>query len=342
MGRVSRYFFAAMSTPAPRNLTIWCNARFTPNAMAELTDAIERSGHRLTLSSTPPTSNLVSSTRDAELDRADVALGQPDPEQIMAVPRLKWVHLTSAGYTRYDRDDLRSSLRARGALLTNSSLVYQEPCAEHCLAMMLALARRLPQCMIDQQTTRPWKAAEHRIQSRLLVGQTAVILGYGAIARRLVELLRPLRMNVVCVRRRPAGNEGVPVVPEERLDEVLATADHVVNTLPETERTIEMFNARRFAALKRGAFFYNIGRGTTVDQSALLEALRTGKVGAAYLDVTSPEPLPPDHPLWSIPNCYITPHTAGGHHDEFERLVRHFLDNLGRFERGEELADRIV
>ena len=88
--------------------------------------------------------------------------------------------------------------------------------------------------------------------------------------------------------------------------------------------------------------FYNIGRGTTVDQSALLDALHTGKLSAAYLDVTNPEPLPPDHPLWSAPNCYITPHTAGGHHDEFERLARHFIDNLRRFERGEELVDRIV
>jgi phosphoglycerate dehydrogenase-like enzyme len=221
-------------------------------------------------------------------------------------------------------------------------MVYQEPCAEHCLAMILALARRLPQCVTDQQTTRPWNAAEHRIQCRLLTGQTVVILGYGAIARRLVELLRPLHMNVTCVRRKPTGDEGVTIVPEARMDEVLRGADHVVSTLPETGKTVGMFNAQRFASLKNGAIFYNMGRGTTVDQDALLGALRSGNLSAAYLDVTNPEPLPPDHPLWIAPNCHITPHTAGGHHDEFERLARHFLDNLRRFERGEELVDRIV
>jgi phosphoglycerate dehydrogenase-like enzyme len=148
-------------------------------------------------------------------------------------------------------------------------------------------------------------------------------------------------MKVTCVRRKPTGDEGVAVVSEERTDEVLATADHVVNTLPETGKTVGMFGGRRFGTMKRGAIFYNIGRGTTVDQPALLDALRSGKLSAAYLDVTNPEPPPPDHPLWTTPNCYITPHTAGGHQDEFERLVRHFLENLRRFDRAESLVDRI-
>jgi phosphoglycerate dehydrogenase-like enzyme len=320
--------------------TIYCDARFPPHVVHELVR--ESAPHRLVLASSLSASNLVSAGPDPLLRDADIALGQPDPRQVMELKRIRWVHVTSAGYTRYDRDDFRSALRARGAAFTNSSAVYQEPCAEHCLAMMLALARRLPQCVVEQQTTRPWRAAEHRIQCRLLTRQTAVILGYGAIARRLVELLRPLHMKVVCVRRNPAGDEGVPTVPEHRMDDVLGTADHVVNTLPETGRTLGMFNAQRFAALKPGAMFYNIGRGTTVDQDALLAALRSGQVAAAYLDVTNPEPLPPDHPLWSTPDCYITPHTAGGHHDEFERLARHFLDNLRRLERGEQLVDRIV
>jgi phosphoglycerate dehydrogenase-like enzyme len=325
---------------ATDRLTIYCDAKFP----AAVTDELVRAAapHQVILASRPSASNLVSAGPDPRLTDADVALGQPDPKQVMESRSIRWVHVTSAGYTRYDRDDFKAVLRARGAFFTNSSAVYQEPCAEHCLAMMLALARRLPQCVVEQQTTRPWRAAEHRIQCRLLTRQTAVILGYGAIARRLVELLRPLHMKVVCVRRNPAGDEGVPTVPEHRMDDVLGTADHVVNTLPETGRTLAMFNAQRFAALKPGAMFYNIGRGTTVDQDALLAALRSGQVAAAYLDVTNPEPLPPDHPLWSTPDCYITPHTAGGHHDEFERLARHFLDNLRRLERGEQLVDRIV
>jgi phosphoglycerate dehydrogenase-like enzyme len=328
-----------MTTPARGSLTIWCNAKFTPAALEQLKRGL--AGHRLVLSATP-TGNLASAGPDPDLERADVALGQPDPSQVMGLPRLRWVHLTSAGYTRYDRDDLRAALRARGAAMTNSSAVYAEPCAEHVFSMMLALARRLPQCVVEQQTTRAWSAAEHRIRSRVLVGQTVVIVGYGAIGRRLVELLTPLRMDVVCVRRRPRGDESVRVVSQDRIDELLPEADHVVNILPENAETLRFFNAGRLRAMKPGAVYYNIGRGTTVEQEALVSALASGHLSAAYLDVTDPEPLPPNHPLWSARNCYITPHTAGGRDDEFEQLVRHFLDNLRRFEQGAALADRIV
>ena len=321
------------------SLTVWCNAKFTPEALEELKAGLQR--HRLVLSGAT-TSNLAAAGPDPELEGADVALGQPDPGQVMSLPKLRWVHLTSAGYTRYDRDDLRAALRARGAALTNSSAVYAEPCAEHVFSMMLALARRLPQCVVDQQAERGWKAAEHRIRSRVLVGQTVVIVGYGAIGRRLAELLAPLRMNVVAVRRNPAGDEGVAVVPQDQFDRVLPRADHVVNILPENPQTLRFFDAGRLRAVKPGAVFYNIGRGTTVDQRALADALGSRHLSAAYLDVTDPEPLPPDHPLWSAPNCYITPHTAGGRDDEFEHLVRHFLANLRRFEAGDPLHDRVV
>jgi len=134
----------------------------------------------------------------------------------------------------------------------------------------------------------------------------------------------------------------VRIVPEEDLTRVLPLADHVINLLPENDSTLRYVNARRLGWFKPGARFYNVGRGVTVDQAALLEALQSGRLGAAYLDVTEPEPLPVDHPLWSAPNCYITPHAAGGAHDENNRLVRHFLKNLEAFERGTELMDRIV
>jgi phosphoglycerate dehydrogenase-like enzyme len=101
-------------------------------------------------------------------------------------------------------------------------------------------------------------------------------------------------------------------------------------------------SAARLALMKPDAAFYNIGRGTTVDQAALLTALREGPLAAAYLDVTDPEPLPPTHPLWDQPNCFITPHAGGGHRGEYERLIRHFLDNLQKFEAGERLNDRIL
>jgi phosphoglycerate dehydrogenase-like enzyme len=112
--------------------------------------------------------------------------------------------------------------------------------------------------------------------------------------------------------------------------------------LPENEGTRGWVNARRLACLKPGARFYNVGRGATVDQDALLEALRSKRLGAAYLDVMTPEPLPPGHALWTEPNCYITPHAAGGFVREDEALVAHFLRNLSSFERSENLVDRIL
>jgi phosphoglycerate dehydrogenase-like enzyme len=155
-------------------------------------------------------------------------------------------------------------------------------------------------------------------------------------------MLAPFRMNITAMRRKPAGAETVRVVTEAQLGTALATADHIVNVLPENAATLRFVNAPRFTAMKPGAIFYNIGRGTTVDQDALLAALQSNHLAAAWLDVTDPEPLPPEHPLWTAPNCHITPHTAGGQDNEQERLVTHFLENLRRFENGNELTDRVI
>ena len=180
-----------------------------------------------------------------------------------------------------------------------------------------------------------------RSQVRLLNDQTVLILGFGAIARRLVELLRPLDMNLIAVRREIRGDESVQVMETSGVDELLPKADHIVNILPANEETNNFLSAERLANLKNGAIVYNIGRGTTLDQNALMRELRGGRIAAAYLDVTEPEPLPPDHPLWRTPNCFITPHIGGGHDREKERQVKHFLDNLRRFEKGEVLLNRL-
>ena len=322
------------------SLTIWCNAHYPEAAMNELRQGIGR--HKLIQPDARTASNLVAASADPLLAEADVALGQPDAEQIAALPRLKWVHLTTAGYTRYDNHVVRAAFKSRGAILTNSSGVYDEPCAEHVLAMMMAVSRQLPQCWADQAGTRTWRAAEHRIRCHLLGGQTALILGFGAIARRLVELLQPFRMNLTAVRRTVSGSEPIRTLPFARLPELIPLADHVINILPSNATTDGLFDAELIGRMKPTAMFYNIGRGTTVVQAALQSALEGNAIAGAYLDVTDPEPLPPDHPLWKLPNCWITPHTAGGHADEFERIVRHFVENLRRFEAGESMLDRIV
>lgn len=321
-------------------LTVWTNTAFPEPA-----DALLRAGvapHRLVYAAERFGLNLVTGAPDAALAGADVAFGQPSPDQVLAATRLRWVHLNSAGYASYDRDDLRGALAARGGVLTTSSGVYDEACAEHVLAMMLALARRLPQALDAQRTDRGWDSVGARAASRLLVGERVVLLGFGAIARRLVELLAPFRMDVVAVRRHARGDEPVRVVAESELDAHLAAADHVVNLLPGGAGTVRLMDARRIAAVKPGARFYNVGRGTTVDQDALVAALCSGRLGAAYLDVTDPEPPPPDHPLWAAPNCYVTPHSAGGQVREMEAIVGHFLANLRRFAADGALADRVL
>ena len=116
----------------------------------------------------------------------------------------------------------------------------------------------------------------------------------------------------------------------------------MINILPENASTRNYVNARRLACCKPGARFYNIGRGTTVDERALQEALRSGRISEAYLDVFETEPLPVDHPLWTTPNCYITPHTGGGRRDQDEAVVRHFVSNLEAFIHGRPMVDRII
>ncbi len=323
-----------MSAPEP--LRLWCNYDFAP-AEAEALRA-GAAGHRLTLA---PSSN--DGAGDPDAAAAHVLLGQPDPALLLASPRVRWAEITSAGYAPYDRADLRAAFQARGAVLTNSSQVFAEACAQHLAAMLLSLARELPRCLDNQRGPRVWLHEEPRAGRRHLVnGQTVFIYGFGAIARRLAELLAPLRMNLFGVRRKPKGDESIPMLTEADADARLAEADHVLNILPQNDGTHHFFDAARFACFRHGAKFYNIGRGATVNQDALLATLQSSHLAAAYLDVTDPEPLPPEHPLWSAPNCFITPHLAGTHSDEAARLVRHILDNLRAFESGHLMQNRVI
>lgn len=317
-----------------KGLRIWSNVSYHGPAIELLKAGV--GDHELALDS-----GIDQLATRESLAAAEIAFGQPDVETLRQSKSLLWIHLDSAGYEKYDTDQLRRALKQRGAVLTNSSGVYNEPCAQQTLAMMMSLARRLPYAHEVQWKDRSWPMMELRAESYLLNHQTALLLGFGAIARRLVELLAPLQMNLVAVRRQPSGVEPIPIITEDQLDRYLPVADHVINLLPANAGTRHYVDAGFIARLKPGAVFYNIGRGSTVDQEALLKALDSGRLGAAFLDVTDPEPLPPADPLWSAPNCFITPHTAGGHIGEKDRLVRHFLSNLRRYTEGQPLNDRI-
>ena len=319
-------------------LTIWCNARLTESAMTLLKAGV--ADHTFIVAARV-VNNVEPSQTDPRLPEADIAFGQPDPGQMMASPKLKWIQLSSAGYARYDRQDLKDALVARGAMLSNSSSVYCEAVAQHTAAQILAASRQLHAAYDNQRGKHEWLAARIRSRSQVLEGQTILILGFGAIGRRLSEMLRPFRVKLLAVRRTVRGDEPVPTFPMTEMDRLLAEANHVVSILPGGDSTTQIIDARRLALMKPSAVFHKVGRGTTVDQSALRSALGAGQLAAAYLDVMNPEPLAPDDPLWTTPNCFITPHTAGGSDDEFERVVRHFLQNLKRFIQGESLRDRV-
>ena len=321
-------------------LRIYVDLAMPQDALKLLQDGT--AGHELVFPAKPVTSVLAKAERDPQFATVEVAFGQPDVQSVAEAARLRWIHVSSAGITRYDTAEFRALVAGRGIAVSNSSGVYDEACAVHVLAFMLAQTRKLPLGLRTRAANGSDAWQELRGTSGTLRGETVLVLGYGAIGRRLAELLRPLGVKLVAHRRKARGDEDVPVVTEEGLPAALAEADHVVNILPESAATKRFFDQARFARLKPGAVFYNIGRGATVDQDALLGALRSGRIGAAWLDVTDPEPLPDTHPLWAEPNCFITPHVAGGHTGEAGTLVRHFLENLERFIHGEALMDRVI
>ena len=324
------------------SLTVWTNHELRPGARELFYDSLARLGCRVIQSDRSSRSVLTEGGLDPALADADVAYGQPDPADLIRYPRLRWVALSTAGYTRYDGETFRTAMRARGAAMTNSSQVFANPSAEHVLAMMLAVTRELPKYILNQAGSRGWEYLAGRYTKDMLTGKTVLILGYGSIARRLTELLVPFRCRVIGFRRNARGDEGIEIIAESDLPTMLPLAHHVINLLPDAVATRKFCAAGFFDQMAMGAYFYNVGRGTTIDQDALLSACRSGRVGGAYLDALDPEPLPPDHPLWLEPTCHITPHVAGGHREQDENLVRHFLANLGRFINGEPLIDRII
>lgn len=322
-------------------MKIWCNLLFREEHAVEkdrLRTALD--GHELTFF--PAIETGASGDAKTSLLDSDIAFGSPDPDVLIESINLKWAQLFSAGYTEYDRDDLRQNFSDTGKILTNSSTVFVEPCAEHLLSMMLSNARRLPDAVRDQSTNRSWPMKSIRSKSRLLLEEKVLIYGFGTIGRRLVDLLAPFSMEIIGVRRTPSPGDAVRTLTSEAADEFLPWADHVVNILPASPHTDRFFDEQRLSLLRPDATYYNIGRGTTTNTDALMAALSSAKLSAAYLDVTDPEPLPSDHPLWTTPNCHITPHTAGGAADEKHRQIEHFLNNLQKHLAGDPLVDQIA
>ena len=246
---------------------------------------------------------------------------------------LAWVHIHSAGADR----PIYPELQARGVAITTSSGANAPIVAHSALAGILALARRLP-LLMEQQRARQWKSLFGNMP-RDLDGQRAVIVGWGPIGQRLATLLQPLGLEVAVVRNsaEPAGSH--PTFAFDRLLEAVRNADWLVIACPLTERTRGAIGRAVFEAMPAGAYLVNVGRGEIVVQRELIEALQSGRLAGACLDVFEREPLPADSPLWAMPNVIVTPHSAGHSDGNEARVAQMFLDNLGRLLEGRPLAN---
>jgi phosphoglycerate dehydrogenase-like enzyme len=253
------------------------------------------------------------------------------PEDLRGVlaahPEIVWVQLPLAGVEALAEagviDRQRQWTSAKGA--------YAEPVAEHALALLLAGLRQLPM----RARARSWGEPA----AATLFDQPVTVVGAGGLATELLRLLEPFRSPVTIVRHQPGPLPGAArTVGTDRLAEALAGARAVVLMLALTPRTRKLIGRAELAAMERDAWLVNVARGAVVDTEALVDALRTGQIGGAALDVTDPEPLPDGHPLWDLPNCLITPHTADTEEMRRALLGRRIAENVRRLAAGQELA----
>lgn len=251
---------------------------------------------------------------------------------------LKWVQIHSAGTDR----PIYQELLARGVAISTASGVGAEVVAASALAGLLALARRFP-CLMAAQREHRWASLLEGQLPRDLPGQTAVLVGWGPIGQRIGAFLRLLGLRLIVVRNTAApGQDGVQMVTFEDFAKVLPRAEWLLLACPLTDKTRRLVDARALAALPRGAGLINVARGEVAVEQELIDALRTGQLGSAFLDVFEHEPLAPDSPLWDLPNVIITPHSAGHSDGNARRVNGLFLDNLRRWCAGEPLLNAVV
>lgn len=268
---------------------------------------------------------------------ADALIGTANAELLAAGHDLRWVQVGSAGVERY----LTIPQLATGeVLLTNGQRLASRVIAEHVMALTRALARGLNRA-VTAQNEGSWKRREIGDSAPLttLRGKTMLVVGLGGIGTEVARLANAVGMRVTAIRnsRRSGPSFVASVGLGDDLPSYAHDADVVVNCLPMTPDTQDLFDDEMFAVMKPTAFFINVGRGGTVDTDALIAALMNGRIAGAGLDVTDPEPLPGDHPLWKAPNVVITPHFAAWSDEDSNLRWLLYRENLRRFAAGEEL-----
>jgi D-2-hydroxyacid dehydrogenase (NADP+) len=300
---------------------------FQDRHLQRIAAAVEGGGTCERLAQTAP--DVESATA---LSRADVVVGWPLPAWLVPSP-VRFFQLLSSGYDTYVDHGLDAKkdftlCNARGALSVSA--------AEHCIALMLALVRRLPWHIRDMATTQ-WTRRTYEEVS----GTTACVVGLGAIGTEVARRCAALGMHVVGVRRQKEQGHPIasPVFSCDELRLAVRDADHLFVTAPENHSTVGLIGPAVFGAMKKGSYLFNMSRGSLVDEQELVARLRSGHLQGAGLDVSAEEPLPSSSPLWNMENVVITPHVAGRSSREPDRMCDLFLDNLGRFRRGEPLVN---
>jgi phosphoglycerate dehydrogenase-like enzyme len=258
-------------------------------------------------------------------------------EQFKAARRLKWIHSTAAAVHAL----LLPEVVASNVVVTNARAVHGPAVAEHAMGLVWAVGRQLHRVR-DFQHKHVWAQEllwDQVPHPREMRGATLLVIGFGAIGRPLAQMAHASGMHVIAVREHPSR----PSQPAERvfgfdeLDEALPLADFVVVAAPVTDKTTGLFNEERLRKMKRGACLFNVGRGIQLDSAALARVIREGHLAGAGLDVMEKEPLPPDSPLWDVPEILITPHVAGFDDRLWERQYGLYSENLNRYFAGEPL-----
>ncbi len=268
----------------------------------------------------------------------EVIFGHVDPAALRNAENLRWLCSDFAGVEKYLPDELWPR---PDCLLSNASGAYGPTISEHIIMVLLMLLRRMPEYSADL-ARRKWTYYAH---IRSITGSRVVLLGTGDIGCHTARRLKSL--GAVCTGACRSGKSEDPafdqVVPISELDRVLPQADALVMALPATPETAGILSRERIGLLPPSAYVVNVGRGSTVDQEALAEALRAGRIAGAALDVMTPEPLPEDHPLWSCPNTIITPHISGNMSLGLtcDLAVELFCADLRRYAAGERLHNLV-
>ncbi len=289
-----------------------------------------------------PKARIVPVTPDTvikEIADADAFIGNITSAEVAAGKNLKWVGVMSAGVENvlYPKDG-GSALRDSDIVLTNNQIVQGPEIADHAMAMLLTLSRDLDKLYRNDQKQIWDPKSFHGIELR---GKTGVIIGVGGIGTQIAIRAHAFGMKIIGVD--PEDKPFVPfierMVKPDQLNDVIPEADVVFISVPDTPKSRKMMGPQQFELMKKDSYFIAVSRGAIYDMGALVKAMDEKKLAGTGVDVTDPEPLPPDHPLWKFPNAIITPHIAGRSDRDAARMVGTIKENLLRFAEGKPLIN---